>query len=261
MQHLLEFPARGLWQPGQIKIAWVADSRPIIPEIEALIDATWAAEIKRPGIHLFDGPMCRFEGATVSSDSIQLSLSPTTYRPFLGTNLHHPELAKKYGPNALVNPVGLSGLLLSSDGFAMMGRRNEKVAYFPGRVHPFAGCLEPNEPLDVFDDIRREFREELSLENADIESIVCLGIARDCSLGQPELIFLARSKRSRQQIESRLDPGEHSGVWAIESNADSAGRALAGDEKFTPVGIAAILLWGGVEFGQTWFGQQAARFI
>lgn len=250
---MLKFPAIGVWKPGEIQISWVPSSRRIVPEAERIIDQTWQAAIARPEVHLFDGPMCRMESFTAREGEIRLNLSRTSYRVFYGTNMHHPELADAYGHEVMANSVGLSSLLLSSDGFAMMGKRNMKVAYYPGRVHPFAGCLEPGDKVDVFDEILREFREELSLGKSDLDELLCTGIAEDQSLRQPEMIFLARSTKSRIEIESHLDPAEHHGIWSIPATEQEATRALQSGEHFTPVGVAAILLWGRTEFRQDWF--------
>ena len=40
--------------------------------------------------------------------------------------------------------------LLTRDGWLLYGRRNATVAYYPNRVHPFAGTLEPGDLADVF---------------------------------------------------------------------------------------------------------------
>jgi hypothetical protein len=225
----------------------------MIPEVEVLIDQAWREASKRPGIHLFDGPMCRLESFDARESSLQLALSRTSYKPFMGTNLNNPRLADKYGLEILANPVGLSALLMSSDGFAMLGRRNEHVAYYPGHVHPFSGALEPHDPLDVFDEIRRELSEELSLYDADIEQIVCTGFAMDMSIRQPEMIFFARAAQTKARIESQLNTEEHRGIWTCAATREGLERGLASDEKFTPVGVAALLMWGRIEFGHEWF--------
>lgn len=250
---MLKFLAIGVWRPGEISISWIESSRPVIDEVEQIIDRTWQKAIARPGIHLFDGPMCRMESFEAQDSRLRLSLSRTSYKVFYGTNMHHSELADRFGQSALANPVGLSGLLLTSDGHAVMGRRNEKVAYYPGRVHPFAGCLEPSENVDVFEEILREFREELSLSRDDLTELLCIGVAEDQSLRQPELIFLARAKQTRDEIQSRLDPAEHLGVWSIPATVEAATKALKSGEQFTPVGVAAILLWGRIQFDDQWF--------
>ena len=86
--------------------------------------------------------MCRLERWTVSPDGsrLRLSLSETSYKPFYGTNMSHPELADRFGADVMANPVGVSPALETADGYLLLGRRNSAVAYYPGRLHPFAGC-------------------------------------------------------------------------------------------------------------------------
>src|SRR5262245_30943258 len=153
---MLRFPAIGVWRAGQVHVGWTQSTRPIISEVEQLIDVAWDEKMRRPGIHLFDGPMCRLESLDAREGDMRLTFSRTSYKPFMGTNLTNPHLADRFGQGVLANPVGLSALLISSDGFLMLGKRNDSVAYYPGRVHPFSGALEPSDPLDIFADIRRE---------------------------------------------------------------------------------------------------------
>src|SRR5207248_1244381 len=101
-----------------------------VPEVERVIDWTWARVAARPGVNLFDGPMCRLESWRAAPDRLELVLSGTSYKPFLGTNLYHPDLADRYGREVLANPVGVSPALQTADGWLMMGRRNTSVAYY-----------------------------------------------------------------------------------------------------------------------------------
>lgn len=255
---MLEFPIVGLWKPGQISISWTENSRPIIPQVEALIEQAWQKAMSRPGIHLFDGPMCRLEAIDARPDRMHLTLSKSSYKPFVGTNMANPQIADQYGNAALANPVGLSALVISSDDYLLLGRRNAHVAYYPCRVHPFAGCLEPAEPLDIFDDVRRELAEELSIRPEEIAEMHCTGVARDLSLRQPEFIFAARVKRTLEQIEAHVDPEEHRGIFSTRSDRTSVEAALKLNEGFTPVGIASLLLHGRTRFGDDWFAAASA---
>jgi hypothetical protein len=183
---------------------------------------------------------------------LELELSRTSYKVFWGTNLTHADLADRFGPETLANPVGLSCALQSSDGYLMLGRRNDSLAYYPRRVHPFAGSLEPGDDVDVFANMERELSEELSLGTGDISQIVCVGMIEDLSLRQPELIFSVRSNQSRAGIEQRLDAGEHDACVAIEPKGDKLLEAL-NDAALTPVALGTGLLWGRGLFGAEWF--------
>jgi hypothetical protein len=242
MSQPFQIRAVGNWSRDQLIVRWAASGRRIVPEVEAAIGRAWVEASSRPGIHLFDGPMCRLENFTASPDRLELTLSRTSYRPFLGTNMNNVHFADDYGADVMANPVGLSALLETSDGYLLLGRRNASVAYYPSRIHPFAGALEPEEELDVFSDVERELREELSLTSNDINSIRCIGMAEDNLLRQPELIFHVRASKTREQIESALDPQEHDAIEPIRASHDFA-RKMSEDARLTPVAAAALTLW------------------
>jgi hypothetical protein len=256
---MLTFHAVGDWSPDQVRYEQIQSTRPIVPEVEHLIDQAWQRVSQQPGVHLFDGPMVRLESWRTAGDDLQLTLSRTSYKPFLGTNLYHPELADRYGRAILANPVGVSPALETSDGWLMFGRRNASVAYYPNRVHPFAGALEPRDACDAFAAVRRELAEELSLTDADVEEIRCTGIAEDVSIRQPELIFRARVRWTRSEVEVKLDQTEHHTTWAVRAEVRAVEQAIGRADLLTPVAVASLLLWGRRAAGGTWFDANAAR--
>ena len=250
---MLTFHATGDWDRSQVAVSQTADTRRRIPEIEAMIDRAWTVAHARPGVHLFDGPMCRFESWIATPDHLSIALSTTSYKSFVGTNLSHPELAERYDRTVLANPVGVSPALITSDGWIMMGRRNASVAYYPDRVHPFAGALEPRDAADLFSSVQRELTEELHFTPADVVSIHCTGIAEDRSIRQPELIFRVDTHRTREQVEATLDRTEHHATWAISATMEAVDQTLANFDELTPVAVASMLLWGKTRWGAEWF--------
>jgi 8-oxo-dGTP pyrophosphatase MutT (NUDIX family) len=249
---MLTFHATGDWTPGQVAVRWVESGRRILPEIETLIEKAWQTALSRPGVRLFDGPMCRMEKWEAFAEKLSLDLSATSYKPFMGTNLAHPELAEKFGRDVMANPVGVSPALHTADDFLLLGRRNATLAYYPNRTHPFAGALEPRDKGDLFAAVRRELAEELSLRDSDIAEIRCTGIAEDRALRQPELLFRVRTTLMRKQIESQVHADEHGGSVAIPANRQAVAHAV-GDPMLTPVAVASLLLWGRARFGEQWF--------
>jgi 8-oxo-dGTP pyrophosphatase MutT (NUDIX family) len=250
-QHLCILIA-GDWSAEQVSQQWTANSRRIVPEVESAIESAWTTALARPGIHLFDGPMCRLESFHTTGDRLHLTLSKSNYKVFLGTNMAHPEFAAAYGSDVMANPVGISPALLTTDNQLLLGQRNAAVAYYPNRVHPFSGCMEPGDE-SLFTAVARELLEELSLEPNDLESIRCTGIAQDTRLVQPEPIFAVTCKLSFAEIQTRLDPTEHQGIIAIPAMQPAIEKILSEDARLTPVAVASLLLWGRVTFGQRWF--------
>ena len=189
-----------------------------------------------------------------AAGEIVLDVSPVSYKPFFGTNLSHADLALAHGAAALANPLGVSSALETADGYIMLGRRSDRVAYYPARIHPFAGCLEQRDPLDVFSEMRRELSEELSLGDEDFSEMRCIGMIEDRNIHQPEIIFIAKTVKTRSQIEAALDDAEHTATWSAPADADAIAGAVR-DPLLTPVGVGTILLWGRRTFGEKWFEQ------
>jgi 8-oxo-dGTP pyrophosphatase MutT (NUDIX family) len=266
----LRFHLAGDWDESQVPTVWSVSSHVMPAEARELIDHAWRTASARPGVKLFDGPMCRLEHWSPSRGLLQLTLSRTSYKLFLGTNMCHPELADRFGPQVLANPVGVSPALETADGFLMLGRRNARVAYYPGRIHPFAGCLEPVEGQpgessstehkgpDVFAAVRRELWEELGLGVDDVPVIRCTGIAEDVCLRQPELIFRVKCALTRSQIEFQVARDEHHDSWSVPATSTGVEAGLA-DPALTPVAVASLLLWGRIAFGPKWFEASSTR--
>jgi hypothetical protein len=266
---MLNLLAQGPWSPAQVIATTIESSRPIIPEIESVIAQTWAEHSSRPGLSLFDGPMSRLESFQTRGPDLHLTLSTTSYRIFLGTNLCHANLAERFGRPALANAIGMSAALLTSDNKLVMGRRNDRVAYYPNRIHPFAGALEPKDVPNIFDGIRRELAEEVKLQSKDVIDLRMLAIIEDRRLLQPEFIFTARTARAADQLCASLDITEHRALWTCDAPAaalagqleriDSHGRD--GDDQFTPVAIGAMCILGQFRYGADWANHHIQRFF
>lgn len=266
---MLNFIAIGPWTEDQVSASLIESTRRIVESVESTIQSTWTEHVAQLGSAIFDGPMCRLESWEKQEAKLTLVLSRTSYRIFLGTNLCHAELADRFGRDVLANAVGMSVALRTGDGNLVLGRRNDRVAYYPNRIHPFAGALEPGDVPNVFDGIRRELAEELSLPRSEISDLKMLAILEDQQLLQPEFIFAARTSRTTTQLQNSLDPSEHDAIWICEASQiplekllnsiDAAGQSEAG-EQFTPVAVGTLLMHGRELFGAQWFGKHAKKF-
>ena len=235
----------GVFAESAVRVVTVPSTRRIVPTVEAAIDRAWIETNARPGVTLFDGPVCRLEDARIFTSGckvdalhlLTIAVSRTTYRVNVGTNFVNPHLADAYGHDVMANPLGVSAGLLSADGFLIFGRRNGSVAYYPHKLHPFAGSLEVREQINLFDDCRRELREEIGLRPEQIVRIELIGIVEDRRLRHPESIFRVRSTLTRAEVQARVDPAEHGSSEAWPATRDGLAAVLARDDV-TPVGRA-----------------------
>lgn len=224
--------ASGLWSRDQISVRLVDSTFHPDAATTARVEAAWTTACTRPGVHLFDGPLCRLERLDATPEHLHLDVSRCSYKWFMGTN----------GSDATREPradaVGTSAALVTADGWLVFGKRSTAVALYPGYAHPFGGTLEP--PLDataVIDPIAemaRELAEEVGITADDLLDLRCIGLGVDPRLQQPELLYLARVRLDRAEVERRLDPEEHSACWTVRAKIDAIDAALR-ENDLTPV--------------------------
>ncbi|CAN5372953.1 hypothetical protein BH10PLA1_BH10PLA1_04340 [soil metagenome] len=244
--------ATGNWSIDQIHARQGGAPRRIVPEVEAIINAAWAKLSQRPGIKLFDGRMMRLASFNATPDRLELVLSETSYKAFAGTHMARPDLAGRYGRDVVADPLGLSTIVVTSDDYLVMGWRKKSLAFYGGRVHPFAGAMEPNDdgPIQA---AYRELLEELSLDHTAAGEIRAIGMVEEHRLQMRELICISRSPKTRKELVATLDDEEHHAACSVRGTIDEIDRAFTTEKVLTPVGRAAILLLGRLRFGQAWF--------
>lgn len=231
--HDLTYLAQGNWTRGQLSTRLVPSTFHLTTEQQQLVEKAWTTACAVPGRHLFDGPLCRLEGLTSSPDHLHLDLSITSYKWFYGTNGEHPEWPIR------ADGVGTSAVLVTGDGWLLCGKRAASMAFYPGWAHPFGGCLEPSESLDLLHEMERELTEEIGLRPDEITGLRCLGLVRTPRLQQPELLYFAPTQVSRRTLEQRLDHSEHSACWGVRADAQAVQAALQGND-LTPVTRAVL---------------------
>lgn len=220
--------ASGLWSRDQISVRLVDSTFRPDPMTTARVEAAWSAACARPGVHLFDGPLCRLERLDATPGHLHLDVSRCSYKWFMGTN----------GTDATQEPradaVGTSAALVTVDGWLVFGKRSTAVALYPGYAHPFGGTLEPAEEIDPIAEMARELAEEVGITADDLLDLRCVGLGVDPRLRQPELLYLARVRLDRTEVERRLDPEEHSACWTVRAEAAAIDAALR-EGDLTPV--------------------------
>lgn len=256
--------AFGRYAASQVTQAWHDHPRRSPPEVEALIGRTWerkCAEAKEKGILLYNGELARLLRCQASPVSLHLDLGPGCYRDFVGTNLHNAAAVVAYGDDCLGNPCGVSSNVITADGFLLLGRRNDRVAYHPGFLHPFGGALEADDRaaqrFDLFSAARRELCEELLLTPDEIRAMTCIGLVRDREMLQPEFLFDAVLTVSLADVLARFDPlAHHQEHTRLESCFDLPEEVipfLSRSQPVAPIGEGGLLLHGRHEWGMDWY--------
>jgi hypothetical protein len=167
------------------------------------IDRVWQSRLS-DNPSLFDGLQVRLDSWQVDEERLILHTSLTSYREFLGTNLSHPDWTEA----SLANPIGVSGLVFTSDGYIILGVRSADLGEYSGYIDTIGGNLSPslhvtNNMIDPFKAFSSEVEEELSIESGQIESGVIVGLWRNVETMRPELVFRTRVYADRMSVGRR----------------------------------------------------------
>lgn len=178
---------------------------------------------------VFNGKTLRFEGFE-NGDSTKFRFSYATYFDYLISNgSHDQKLFNELTVRDLLEPgpklspldaatcsnhLGLSVLIISSDGHILLQKRSKSTIVFSGQLSPsVSGAAN----IDTFENasgelsfttwFETELREEVAacLGIKDFDSVVALGLSRELiRLGKPEIFLIAKSKICRKYLDQIL---------------------------------------------------------
>jgi hypothetical protein len=254
----------GHYTQREVHTQWVQSPYDPGPTIRGKIEQAWAEQCKlacNRGSKLYDGPLCGLIDFKVDDTGLSLTLGPTCFKDFVGTNITNPCLRYQHGPEALANPLGVSAAVVTADNFILMGRRSKKVMYHGGRIHSIGGMVEPSPsglPPSPFDAIIHEIVGELNIPADKLGSILCLGMVREKPIVQPEMVFDVSigvdACTVRQLAKSAVDADEHDELVLIQNYPSSVVTFIQNNlDVITPVGMSALLLHGLWKWGSGWF--------
>lgn len=258
--------AFGRFPAGMLHVTYDDTPRATTPAIEQAIAIEWerrTAEAQHSGRLLFNGHMFRYLRHDCS-DLLHLTVGPTCYRDFVGTNLFNHHRVGEFGWERFSNPVGTTATLVTADGRIVYGRRSDRVAYHPLHVHTFGGALEAADRqtdgrIDAFDSVLRELHEELGLRVDEVLDLAAVAIVRDTEIMQPELLFEARVPLTLEQLIARWQTAEsrdeHSELVWMAHAPQAVLEFIRTCGPIAPVAIAGLLLWGRARWGQAWYEQ------
>lgn len=274
------FDCLGTFTEQQVQVVASARRRKTNPEVDAIIESTWLAEVqcaRQAGTRLYDGRLFRLIDHTCRGRLLTLTLGPVSFKEFLGTNLTHAYLRYLHGPEVLADVLGVSAAVSSRDGFLILGRRSRHVAYHAGRIHPIGGVVEsagpdqpPPHPARA---MVKELTEEMNLTEPDVKTVLCIGLVRDKHIVQPELIFdvaadadVSQLRRLPDRQAQRVQRAAHNAAAKpdlVEEHTelvpirDHPAAVVSFIEQnfgeLTPVAMATLLLHGLHHWGSGWF--------
>ncbi len=269
--------ACGRFSPAQVRIEEDSASRPTTDALEAAIAREWNRQVESArGTErvLFDGALLRYVRHAIvpgaDGDTFVMTVGPTCYRDFVGTNLYNKHRLEEFGWERFANPVGTTATLLTRDGRISYGRRSTRVSYHAGHVHTFGGALEPADraadgTIDVFASVARELEEELGLRRDELHDLVCVGMIRDREIHQPEMLFEARLEMTAEELRRRWQQAEakdeHDDLVSLSDAPDAIVSFITSCGPIAPVAVGALLVHGRLNWGDDWLRRAAEMLL
>lgn len=277
-----EILAQGRFNPQSVRVRHDPSVRPTTPELEAAIHAEWEKQVafaRRTNRMLFNGELLRYvghvmrgncenRGTPITDETFELTVGPTCYRDFVGTNLFGGRFLKQFGWNMFSNAVGTTATVLTVDNRICYGRRSSRVSYHAGYVHTFGGALEAADrwadgSIDAFASVARELKEELGLERGELVHFECVGMIRDKEIHQPEMLFEATLDLTADELYRRWQDAEskdeHEDVVSLANEPEAIVPFIKSCGLIAPVAIGALLLHGRLSWGDDWFRQASSQ--
>jgi len=257
--------AAGRFDREQVRIGYSPVSRPTVDELEHLIAAEWDKRLalaQAQGRLLFNGELFRYLDHQIVDSTFTLTVGPTCYRDFVGTNFYNHHRLAKFGWHTFANPIGTTATILTADDRIVHGRRSSRVAYHADHVHTFGGTLEAADraadgTIDAFDSVVRELFEELGLRREELRDLICVGLIRDTDIVQPELLFETRIDLTEADLVARWETAEardeHDGLVGLDDAPDAIVPFIQSCGPIAPVAVGALLLHGRHRWGDGWY--------
>jgi hypothetical protein len=260
--------ACGRFDADHVRISFDPAPRPSTPDLEELIAQEWDRQLalaKGTDRMLFNGEQLRYVAHNVEKggqgDIFHLTVGPTCYRDFVGTNLYNRHRLNEFGWSRFANPIGTTATLISRDGLICYGRRSRRVSYHAEHVHTFGGALEASDrrtdgSIDAFASVARELTEELGLRPNETRGLVCVGLIRDKEIHQPEMLFEARLDVTADELRGRWETAEakkeHDEIVTLNDRPEAIMPFIQNCGPIAPVAIrrySYMACWPGEAIG------------
>lgn len=229
------FLAVGPFRPEMVT-AEIAGDFAFPPEVENHRLNTWK-EFRAKNPAAFDGSLARLQSFDLHDGQISLRLQRTTFSSYIASRM--PDFADRFSSSGRSDPIGITVVTLGTDGNVLVTRRSLLAEQNPGGIYFVGGYADGHDdgPMDMFEEARRELREEIGFDEADKSGSRLLGIAYDPVHCHPEATILLRPRASIAEMLAHLskaaDAAEAHAHHAVSLASILDGSAIIGPKTWS----------------------------
>jgi 8-oxo-dGTP pyrophosphatase MutT (NUDIX family) len=232
--------------PQNVRVQWRSEPLSLPTEMQEDVEQFWDS---LPKEFIFNGALARLDEWLLSGDQLEILLRQSDYRTLLYSNHHVDKIRQRWGDRCLSRALGISAVLISSDGYLVFIKRSLAVGEFPGTLDVFGGHIDvpvndgaPN----IFTAMAQELQEEAGLAPNEYQ-LTLIGLIESTPNKKPELIFKAESSLTVQAIEAKVrrarDRREFVGIFTVPNELDQLRAILENErEKWSPSAFGSVCL-------------------
>jgi 8-oxo-dGTP pyrophosphatase MutT (NUDIX family) len=220
----------GKFYPNTIKALY--KPRRINQTLDAIkfIESKWSDFVNNQSI-AFNGRLFRVDRYIIENNRIEIHLSDTDYKEFVGTRDH--DFIGRFGRENAANPLSVGAVIVTKDNKIVLGKRAEDIDIGKSKISVAAGYLDPEKDmvnsansdntLDIFSGIKREIYEETGITNRDIVDLVCMGLINNKEKNQINAPFYCKLDISAKEFETNKRPqqAEFSQIIMVDNTVRS----------------------------------------
>jgi 8-oxo-dGTP pyrophosphatase MutT (NUDIX family) len=231
----------GNFYPGSINICYVSRRIHQTRDAVKFIESKWSDFVNKTSI-AFNGKLFRVDGYnTVENNLIELNLSDTDYKEFVGTRDH--EFIRRFGRENAAIPLSVGAVIVTKDNKIVLGKRAKDIDIGKSKISVAAGYLDPEKDivnsansdntLDIFSGIKREIYEETGVTNRDIVGLACMGLIDNKEQNQINAPFYCKLDIFAKEFETNKMPqqAEFSQIIMIDNTVRSIDDFINGPEN------------------------------
>lgn len=173
----------------------------------------------------FSGPMLRLHSWMDDHNKLLLKTQSTDYAAYIGTRDRN--FRERYSENDCAKPLGMTVIPVTEEGKIVVTRRSLRLEQNPGSLYFIGGYIESGvdkfgTEVTIWQDIKREVKEELNVEGESIKKGTFLGVAYDPSYFHPEVfVKLHLNKTAKEVLE----------LWLHAQDKEEAEEILVFDQE------------------------------
>lgn len=249
--HRVKILHQGVWTEDQIDIRQDEKFIPLISKEMRMVAEKRFSERKAENPRLFDGNAFHLDlaNSVIQQNRISLAAGRIKYSIY---DIARQEYIDKYGWENVPMGMGLCMVVITSDSKIIMHNRYSWVDKL-GEIALIGGIIQQT---TLFDEARRELKEELTLEKKEINKMCLLGILhRLDERMNNEFTFLVKISLSANQIiEREKTLKEREGeIFFLNCLPREIKRYLKNNyEKIASAHFAALVIAGHHLWGSSW---------